>query len=148
MTQKKILSTEFRQAMRAMALRYPEAEEGIACKGTALECSAFKAQNKTFLFMGTAELTLNLQGSLPEADGLAAKEPSRYSAAPIGWVTVRFSPDGSPPLELLEKWIDESYRLLAPKRLVALLPGEASPAGDSTKAAATKVPKKQKRKNS
>ncbi|MCI0541447.1 MAG: MmcQ/YjbR family DNA-binding protein [Verrucomicrobiales bacterium] len=113
---------------------YPEAEQAIACKGTSLECTAFKARTKTFLFVSDAEIKLKLGPSLAEATRLASKEPSRYQAGSVGWVTVKIGHD-EPPLELLEKWIDESYRLLAHRQLVALLPERGLRARDSTKAA-------------
>jgi hypothetical protein len=36
-------------------------------------------------------------------------------------VTAQFGPNDKPPLDLLEEWLDESYRAVAPKRLVAEL---------------------------
>jgi hypothetical protein len=109
-------------ALRTAALRYPEAEEGIACKGTAIECSAFKARKKTFLFLGAADVRLKLRESIAEATKLASKEPSRYEVGSLGWVKVKLSAGEPPPLDLLEKWLDESYRVVVDKRLVAMLP--------------------------
>jgi hypothetical protein len=57
------------QAMRQAALRCPDVEEGIACKGTAVECSAFKARKKTFLFVRAEDARVKLHESLVEADG-------------------------------------------------------------------------------
>jgi hypothetical protein len=84
------------QALRKAAMRYPEAEEGIACKGTAIECSVYKAKKNSFLFVGDREIRLKLKVKL------GTHEP--------------------PPLDLPEQWIDESYRAVADKRLVAMLP--------------------------
>ena len=130
------------QALRKLALSYPEAQEGIACKGTALECSTFNARSKAFLFVGAADVRLKLDASLAEANKLAAKEPSRYQVGAHGWVKVTLHQDEAAPLELLKKWIDESYRLLAPKQLVALLPERGPAAGASKKTAKPKKPKK------
>ncbi len=110
------------EALRSLALTYPEAEEGIACQGTALECSAFKARKKTFLFVSARELKVKLGDSLAEAKKLAKAEPARIQVGVHGWVTVKFSDEQTSPLEILKRWIDESYRLLAPKQLVAMLP--------------------------
>jgi hypothetical protein len=133
-------------ALRKLALGYPEAEEGIACKGTKLECIAFQARKKTFLFLGDAELKVKLGASLPEASRLAAKEPARFQAGPMGWVTVKFSAERPPPLDVLTRWIDESYRLVAPKGLVTMLAeGGLSATGGKRakkKAAGKKVGKK------
>ncbi len=135
MTRQKNADSRLAQALRKIALQYPETEEGIACKGTALECSAFKARNKTFLFMSTAEVRVKLGDSLTEAAKLASKEPGRYEVGSLGWVKVSFSPHESPPLDLLQRWIDESYRLLVPKQLVALLPERGQPTAGSTRTA-------------
>lgn len=122
------------QELRRVALSYPETEEGIVCTR-----SAFKARNKAFVFMGSDEKTYNvmlkLRGSLAEAATLAAKMPEHFAVGGHDWVTVTLDLNESPPPGLLERWIDESFRLLIPKSLVALLPG------GSTEAAKKKVPK-------
>src|SRR5713226_561020 len=89
------------QALRKAALRYPEAEEGIVCKGTVIKCSAFKARKKTFLFVGAADVRVKLQESIAEATKLASKEPSRYEVGSLGWVKVKLSSGELPPLDLL-----------------------------------------------
>lgn len=108
------------QRLRKIALGYPEVEEGTSC-----DKSAFKARNKTFLFLGTDgtsyNVMLKLKASLPEATRLSAESPEHYVVGVHGWVTITFQLDESPPPGLLEKWIDESFRLLAPKKLVAML---------------------------
>jgi len=99
-------------ALRKIAAKYPGVEETIACKGTAVESSAFKAGKKTFLFVRAADARLKLEKSLPEAASLAKKEPGRYEAGAMGWIKVQLGPE-PPPLDLLKRWIDESYRLMA-----------------------------------
>jgi hypothetical protein len=54
-------------------------------------------------------LTRAAQKSLPEAAKFESKEPSRYKVGSLGWVTVKLGPGEPPPLDLLERWIDESY---------------------------------------
>ena len=130
-------------ALRQLALQYPQAEEGIACQGTAIECSTFKARNKAFLFLGAGVIRLKLHESLAEAVKLAAKEPGRYKVGANGWVAVTLTGDASPPLDLLTRWLDESYRLLAPKQLAALLP-ERGNAKASAMKSATRNPQKKK----
>lgn len=113
------------QALRQVALRYPEAEEGGVCTRR-----AFKARNKAFLFMGMDDRSYNVMVKLCEALAEAAQravaEPKNYKVGAHGWVTATFAHDQSSPPGLLERWIDESYRLLVPKQLVALLPGPAA----------------------
>lgn len=121
MTRQKNSDGSVPAALREIALRFPAAEEGIACKGTALECAAFMARKKTFLFVRKAEVMVKLQESLGEAASMASKEPGRYRAGGKGWVTVKFGAGEAPSMELLEKWIHESYRAVADKRLVAEL---------------------------
>lgn len=108
--------------LRTLAASYPEAEEGVACKGTALECSAFKVRKKTFLFASARELKVKLGNSLAEAQKLARSEPARFQVGASGWVTVKVDVDQPLPAEILKRWINESYRLLAPRGLVAQLP--------------------------
>jgi hypothetical protein len=108
------------QAIRALALAYPEVATIVVC-----ERSAFKARGKSFLFLGEREgeydLMLKLEGSLDEARLLAKKSPRNYSVGGHNWVTLTFAAGKSPPAALLKDWIDESFRLLAPKSLVAKL---------------------------
>ena len=122
---------KIKQPMQKLALRYPEAQEGIACAGTALESKTVKVGNKAFLFLGEKEVRLKLGESLPEATKLASKAPGRYEVGVHGWVKLTFGDNETPPLNLLKRWIDESYRLLAPKKLLALLPERDAPAGDA-----------------
>lgn len=142
MTRHKNTDGKLGQALRKIALRYPEAEEGIACKGTAVECSAFKARNKTFLFVGAAEVRLKLQQSLAEATKLAVKEPGRYQVGFLGWIKATLNHGESPPPGLFERWIDESYRLIVHKHLVAMLPECDVPTTGSPKAAKKKPARK------
>ncbi len=127
MPRKKSTNHGSEQCLRAFALGYPEAIERVACKGTALECSAFKARDKAFLFLGASELKVKLRESLAEAARLAAEDPARYRVGASGWVTVKFCPDQPLPLELLKRWVGDSYRAVAPKQLVARLPERGGP---------------------
>jgi hypothetical protein len=108
-------------ALRKIALGYPEAEEGIACRGTAVECATVMVGKKAFLFLGKKEFRLKLGDSLDEAAKLAAKHPDVYKVGAKGWTSIAVSGIQSAPKGLLERWIGESYRLLAPKKLVAAL---------------------------
>jgi predicted DNA-binding protein (MmcQ/YjbR family) len=85
--------------------------------------SAFKVKGKTFLFMATDSGELSLSVKLPESGHYALMQPyaspTEYGLGKSGWVTARFDSKQRPPLPLLERWIDESYRAIAPKKLVA-----------------------------
>jgi predicted DNA-binding protein (MmcQ/YjbR family) len=52
--------------------------------------------------------------------------PSGYGLGRHGWVNCSFPPGAAVPVELLCDWIDESYRLIAAKRLVAELDRRAN----------------------
>lgn len=101
------------EALRAIASRYPDVEEGIACKGTTVESITYKVRKRAFLFLRTAGVMLKLRESLGEAAEMARKEPARYSAGSGGWVTVRQPNAGPLPMDMMERWIGESYALMS-----------------------------------
>jgi hypothetical protein len=112
------------QALRRAALRYPGTEEGVACEGTPVESRTVKARNKAFVFLTIGHARLKLRDSLPEATKLAQKRPDQLQVGSGGWVKASLGADGSTPIDVLERWIGESYRLMA---------GPAVSAGGKTK---------------
>ena len=48
-------------------------------------------------------------------------KPTDYGLGARGWVTLCFAAGESAPIEQLRKWIEESYRAVAPKKMVQLL---------------------------
>jgi hypothetical protein len=48
-------------------------------------------------------------------------QPTGYGLGKSGWVTLEFSPDDRLPTNMLFGWVEESYRAVAPKKLVAQL---------------------------
>lgn len=107
-------------ALRDHAMTFPEASEGPSCVNR-----AFKVRKKNFLFVGekndgSCKVMLKLGPSLDEAVQLARTD-SRLDVGSSGWATIRFDPSNRPDVEQLEAWVDESFRLLAPKSLVDLL---------------------------
>ena len=113
-------------ALRDFAMRYPEAHEDFPWGERVV-----KVKGKVFLFLGGKDDDLSLSVKLPSSGlialGLPFASPTGYGLAKSGWVTARFGPKDKPPLEVLRAWIDESYRAVAPKKLVAAL-GEGAPA--------------------
>ncbi len=105
------------ERLRARALALPETSEGTSCVNR-----AFKARKKNFLFVGEkpdqVRVMLKLDRSLEQARALA--DP-RVGVGTNGWVTVLFPPGDVPHPDLLTAWVEESYRLLAPKTLVKQL---------------------------
>jgi len=117
--------------LRAHALSYPEASEDFPWGERVV-----KVRGKVFVFLGRPEeglsVSVKLPGSATIALDLPFASPSGYGLGKSGWVTARFSPREKPPVELLKRWVDESYRAVAPKRLVAQLAGRASGAKGQT----------------
>jgi hypothetical protein len=113
--------------LRQFATALPEVTEGITC-----DKAAYKAGGKAFLFVGSgdavATIMLKLQASLPEAKKLAAAHPTIYKIGSYNWVTITLSHNERPRIDLLTRWIEESYRLLAPKRLAVTLDANSEPA--------------------
>ncbi|HEU0303881.1 MAG TPA: MmcQ/YjbR family DNA-binding protein [Gaiellaceae bacterium] len=84
-----------------------------------------KVNGKVFVFFGpqsSRRMTVKLDESHPHALSIEGAEPTGYGLGKSGWVTVPMRAPGV-SLELLRDWIEESYRIVAPKRLVAELDG-------------------------
>ena len=84
-----------------------------------------KVRGKVFLFLGRSDGGLSLSVKLPHSGilalGLPFATPTAYGLGKSGWVTARFGAHDRPPVEMLCQWVDESYRAVAPKKLVAAL---------------------------
>jgi predicted DNA-binding protein (MmcQ/YjbR family) len=78
-----------------------------------------KVGGKIFVFLGGARsITVKLQESRPHALSVDGAEPTGYGLGRAGWVTV---PVKGISVATLRDWVEESYRIVAPKRLVAEL---------------------------
>ena len=114
--------------LRKAALAYPEAFEDFPW-GEPL----YKVRGKIFLFLEVDADRLSVTAKLPDTNGIALMlpnvEPTGFNLGRSGWVSATFAPDEEPSLKMLEAWIDESYRAVAPKRLVKRLdaPTAAAP---------------------
>jgi predicted DNA-binding protein (MmcQ/YjbR family) len=121
------------QRLRARALSYPQAHEDHPWGETAI-----KVGKKVFLFMNAGDDGLSMSTKLPHTGEMALAlpfaEPTGYGLGKSGWVTASFQKNEQPPLGLLTAWIDESYRAIAPRKLVALLPARPAPVPPSRKA--------------
>jgi hypothetical protein len=73
--------------------------------------------------------TMKLPFRKDEALGERWAEPAGYGMGKHGWVSMRFSADVEPPLKQLLDWLDESYRAVAPKRVVKALDAATAAAG-------------------
>ena len=106
--------------LRKLALSYPEAHEDMPWGHHAI-----KVKGKSFVFLAADEDTFSLSAKLPSSASVAVKlpfaSPTEYGLGRSGWVTARFPRRAKIPVNLLALWIDESYRAIAPKKLVAQL---------------------------
>ena len=85
--------------------------------------SVAKVGKKIFVFFGVADsANPGMSVKLPASQPLALAQPgvtsTGYGLGKAGWVTVRFAEAGL-PYDVLGEWIDESYRAVAPKKLLA-----------------------------
>ena len=84
-----------------------------------------KVKGKVFLFMRGERESISLSVKLPsthfQALALPFTEPTGYGLGRSGWVTATFPGSNDEMLEQCREWIDESYRAVAPKKLVASL---------------------------
>jgi predicted DNA-binding protein (MmcQ/YjbR family) len=112
--------TRIGATLRAAALAYPDAREEFPWGE-----SAFKVKGKVFLFFGADAKELGLSVKIPRSAMAALMMPfafpTPYNLGKSGWVSAKFGARDKVPVELLLSWIDESYREIAPKTLVATL---------------------------
>jgi hypothetical protein len=107
-------------ALRSQALAFPEVVEGDSCVKR-----SFKARKKGFLYLGETtdgyNVMVKLGSSLEEASTLASTRDGKWSVGKGGWAMLKFEISERPPKGLLERWMEESYRLQVPKALLAVL---------------------------
>jgi predicted DNA-binding protein (MmcQ/YjbR family) len=86
-----------------------------------------KVGKKVFVFFGSEaspswpSMTVKLVESHDQAMAIPGTEPTGYGLGKSGWVTIPFGSRLLPPLGVLTDLVEESYRLVAPRRLVAEL---------------------------
>lgn len=108
--------------VRAICLAYPEAVEAEA-----FGAPTFQVRTKNFAMLHQPEGRTSVWCKAPPGAQAAyiASEPDRYYAPPYlgakGWIAAWLDPSGNPDWDEIAAIIDESYRLVAPKRLVAQL---------------------------
>jgi predicted DNA-binding protein (MmcQ/YjbR family) len=84
-----------------------------------------KVRGKIFVFLGPEgwkQATVKLAESHAHALSLDGAKEAGYGLGKSGWVTVPMH-GGGVTIALLRDWVEESYRIVAPKRLVAQLDG-------------------------
>ena len=114
-------------ALRAFALNYPGATEEFPWGERVI-----KVKGKVFLFLGQpiaggVGFSVKLPVSAASALQLPFAEPTGYGLGKHGWVTAQFPTGDETPLELLREWVDESFRAVAPKSVLAQLETAETP---------------------
>ena len=82
-----------------------------------------KVRGKIFVFVGppgSRRMTVKLDESHAHALSIEGAVRTGYGLGASGWVTVPLRADGV-NVAVLRDWVEESYRIVAPKRVVALL---------------------------
>jgi predicted DNA-binding protein (MmcQ/YjbR family) len=79
-----------------------------------------KVGKKIFVILGETTLTLKLVDAHDAALSIPGAVPTGYGLGKAGWVTMPLGGD-LPPLDILCDWLEESYRIIAPKKLAAQL---------------------------
>jgi predicted DNA-binding protein (MmcQ/YjbR family) len=113
--------------LRGLAMQYPEVSEGFPEGHREL-----KVKSKLFLILANTDGVLSVTVKLPDSNAYALMQPYAKPAdrgpGESDWVLCQFKPEDELPLDLLEEWVEESYRALASQQLVLKL--NAREAGD------------------
>ncbi len=109
-----------RFALNAFALGLPGAYEDFPWGERVA-----KVDKKVFAFLGADDgpefsITLKLPLSREAALSIRDAKPTAYGLGKAGWVTFPLA-GGLPPLEMLEEWVEESYRAVVRKTRIAEL---------------------------
>lgn len=106
------------------ALAYPGAYEDFPWGERVV-----KVGKKIFVFLGMVGDRLRVGLKLPESADAALALPfaerTGYNLGKSGWITATFSETDEIPLPVLLDWLDESYRAIAPKKLIRELEFQA-----------------------
>jgi predicted DNA-binding protein (MmcQ/YjbR family) len=115
-----------RAALREFALGLPGAYEDFPWG----DGSVAKVNKKIFCVLGVGDpklYPLGITVKIPALAGLVtsleACELAGYGLGKSGWVAVAMAAPDCPDLDTLLEWVEDSYRLIAPKKLVKELDG-------------------------
>jgi predicted DNA-binding protein (MmcQ/YjbR family) len=152
MSRTKPIPNSLEAALRDEALRFPDTVEEFPWGERVI-----KVRGKIFVFLRATGTRLSFSVKLPHAGAEALElgyvEPSRYGLGKHGWVTATIDLTRENPVDTFRAWVGESYRAVAPKRLLAGLDGpaaqpkpEVTPKGKSTAKSNSKSKAKPKAK--
>ncbi len=90
-----------------------------------------KVKGKMFAVLVLEDHRLSVTTKLPDSNEAALMfpfaTPTGYGLGRSGWVTSEFKPGDSVPVELLTQWIHESFRAVAPQKVLKALDAGAAP---------------------
>ena len=133
--------------LRDRAMTYPDATEDFPWGHRAI-----KVKTKMFLVLANDNGILRATVKLPDSNSYALMQPyaesTGYGLGKSGWVTCSFKPGDEIPLDLLDEWIEESYRAVAPKKLILALNARQSGAPEPPPPKPKRGPKPKKGRRS
>jgi predicted DNA-binding protein (MmcQ/YjbR family) len=107
--------------LREIAMEYPDTYEDHPWGESAIK---IRPQGKAFLFMRAHDDEVSFSVKLPNSRDMAVDlpwaEPTHYGMGKYGWVTAHVKPKDA-QMDLIRAWIDESFRAVAPKKLLKKL---------------------------
>lgn len=110
-----MVASTLRDQLRSFAFRMPQAHEDHPWGE-----SVAKVNKKVFVFFGLPESPAFMYVKLGDSHGQAISfpgvEPMGYGLGKSGWLGVPLR-GKTAPIGVLRDWIEESYRLVAPKQL-------------------------------
>jgi predicted DNA-binding protein (MmcQ/YjbR family) len=132
--------------LREISLAFPEVTEEFPWGHRTV-----KVKGKMFVVLTLDNDGLGVTTKLPASNEAALMlpftEPTGYGLGKSGWVSSRFKSGDAVPVELLTQWIHESFRAVAPQKVLKQLggAGTAAPAPAKVKKAAVKKPAAKKK---
>jgi predicted DNA-binding protein (MmcQ/YjbR family) len=131
------------ESLRRYAFSFPETHEDHPWGEIAL-----KVRGKVFVFLGADGDEVGFSVKLPEsadqALSLPFTQPTPYGLGKSGWVSASIGPKVKAPTALLEAWIEESWKAVAPKTLVKQRDAGTSAKGEKPPPANAKATAKKK----
>ena len=109
-------SNELIASLQSFALGFPGAWHDAPWGDSVVKVGA-----KIFVFLGDPEhptITVKVPESHDHAMSFAGAMPTGYGLGKAGWVTIPVDGLDSDEAEVLQDFIEESYRIIAPKKLL------------------------------
>ncbi len=106
--------------IKEFALEFPDAWFDTPWEGDGV----VKVGKKIFVFLGgpvSDAVAVKLPHSAEQGLLIEGAVPTPYGLGRHGWVTVPIDGPDAPPIDVVCDFVEESYRAVAPKRLIARL---------------------------